>query len=141
MKMRAKDYLQQVRKLDSMIQNKLSEREQWRSVAYGITSPSMGERVQSSSNPHKMQNAIIAGLDVEDEINQRIIELQRRKQEIIATIEQLPEAEYDLLHKVYIQGMTLDEVAYTRQRSKSWLATIHGIALKRLQEILDGEQN
>lgn len=139
--MRAKDYLQQVKKLNSMIQNKLSEREQWRSVAYGITSPAMGERVQSSGNPYKMQNAIIDGLAVEEEINHRIIELQRKKQEIIATIEQLPEAEYDLLHKVYIQGMTLDEVAYERQRSKSWMATLHGLALKHLQELLDSEQN
>jgi DNA-directed RNA polymerase specialized sigma subunit len=139
--MRAKEYLQQVRKLNSMIRNKLSEREQWQAVAYGITSPSMGERVQSSSNPHKMQNAIINGLDVEQEINQCIIELQRKKQEIIATIEQLPEVEYDLLHRVYIQEMTLDEVAYERQRSKSWIATIHGLALKHLQELLDTEQN
>ena len=60
-----------------------------------------------------------------------------KRNEIIGVIEQLPEASYDILHKIYIQGMTLDEVAYARDKSRSWAASLHGTALKHLQDILD----
>ena len=46
--MTAKEYLNQIRKLDKLIENKLSELEHWRMVATGITSSFGGERVQSS---------------------------------------------------------------------------------------------
>ena len=133
----AKEWLQEVRKIDTMIRNKEAERLQWKSIALGVSSFTAGEKVQSSGNPHKMADAISKYVDLEKEINRKIDELVDKRNEIISVIEQLPEAEYDLLHKVYIQYMTLDEVAYARSKSKSWSTTLHGIALKHLQAVLD----
>ena len=134
---RAKEYLRQISKLDAMIRNKEIEKMQWRSIALGVTSSFGGEKVQSSGNPQKMSDAIATYIDLEHEIDDAVDRLVDTKREVISTIEQLPESEYDLLHKVYIQKMTLSEAAYAMDKSYSGATTIHGIALKHLQEILD----
>lgn len=133
----AKEYLLQVEKLNTMIANKLAEKQQWKDEALSTTPKGNGERVQSSSNPQKMATAVINYVDIDKEIDNRIIELQNKRREIVETIELLPVSEYDLLHKVYIQGMTLAEAAFAKDKCYSWATTIHGTALKRLQKILD----
>lgn len=137
---KAKEYLQQARKLDRMIRNKTAEKMQWKSVAVGLGSPQMGDKVQSSGNPQKMADAVGLYIDIEKEIDACIKELHEKRKEIIGVIEQLREDEYDLLHKVYIQYMTLDEVAFERQRSRSWAVKVHGIALLHVQDILNGNK-
>lgn len=135
--MRAKDFLKQLPKLNKMIENKMAEKEQWKSVALGTTSFSTSERVQSTPNPQKMSDAVVRCLDIEAEIDQCIDALVDTKKDVISVIEQLEVTEYDVLHKVYVQNITLDIVADKYERSYSWATTIHGQALKNVQKILD----
>lgn len=134
------DYLKQPQRLEVMIQNKLIERQQLKDIALSVTAHSDGERVQSSGSQQKMANAVDRFVDIDAEINGLIDRLVDTKKEVIATIEQLSTAEYDVLHKLYIQGMTFDEVAAAKDRSKSWATTIHGRALVNVQRIRE-EQN
>lgn len=135
--MTAKEFLQQIRKMDKLIENKLAEVQQWKDIATN-TSPNMtGERVQSSGNPHKMSDAIGRYIDLEREINQDIDKLVDAKKDVISVIEQLNATEYDVIHKIYVQYLTFDEVAYACKHSRSWATTIHGMALKHIQELLD----
>ena len=129
--------MQRIRKLNTMIRNKEAERLQWKQIAAGMGSFSTGDRVQSSGNPHKTADAIAAYVDIEKEINAAIDKLIDTKREVIAMIEQLPEAEYDLLHKVYVQYMSLKEAAYAMDKTYSWATSMHGIALKHVSELLD----
>lgn len=133
----AKDYLLQIKKLDSLINNKIAEVEHWKDVAFGTGTYSDGERVQSSGNKQKMASAVEKYTDIQAEITADIDRLINLKQEVIKTIEQLPVAEYDLLHKVYVQGWTLDMVAELNDRSRSWADTVHGRALVSLQKVLN----
>lgn len=133
----AKEYLLQIEKLNAMIANKIAEKQQWKDEALSITPKGNGEKVQTSSNAQKMANAVVNYVDIDREIDSRIIELQNKRREIVETIELLPVTEYDLLHKVYIQGMTLAEAAFAKDKCYSWATTVHGMALKRLQKILD----
>ena len=135
-KNKAQEYLEQVGKLNAMIENKMAEVEQWRDVALGITPHSEGERVQSSGSQSKMADAVDRIIDLQSEINGMIDRLIDLKQEIIRTIEQLTATEYDVLHKRYIQGMTFDEIGAAKHKSKSWATTVHGRALQNLNEIL-----
>ncbi len=135
--MNAKSYLKQLEKLDTIIQNKLIEKEQWKSVALGVTSHSDGERVQSSGNQQKMADAISRCVDMEREIDGLIDRLINTKMDVITTSEQLNATEYDVLHKIYIQRMTFKEVAAAKDKSQSWATTVHGRALQNLQKILD----
>ena len=135
--MTAKEYLLQVKKLDMMISNKLQEVEHWKCIATSTNASGSGERVQASGNPQKMAYAVARYMDIERDINAAIDELVDRRQEIIQTIEQLPVTEYDILHKVYIQGQDFNVVADEYGKSYSWTTTVHGRALRNLQKVLD----
>lgn len=131
--MRSREYLEQVEKIDKLIQNKKYEKEQWLSIAEGTSVSSDGDRVQSSGQPHKMENAVVNAATLDEEIQR----LEKRKQSIIYTIEQLKPKAYDILHKKYIQYMSLEEIAEIYSYSYSAIKNKHREALKQLQEILD----
>nr|DAG53074.1 MAG TPA: Protein of unknown function (DUF1492) [Caudoviricetes sp.]DAP38595.1 MAG TPA: Protein of unknown function (DUF1492) [Caudoviricetes sp.] len=135
--MRAKDFLRQVYKLDRMVENKLAEKRQWQEIAAGATPQTTGERVQSSGNPQRMADAISRYIDIEQEIDECIDKLVDTKREVIGVIEQLNATEYDVLHKMYIQGYSLQEVADMKGRSYSWMTSTHGRALQNVQRIID----
>lgn len=135
-KNKAQEYLEQIDKLNAMIDNKLAEIAQWRDVALGVTASAEGERVQSTGSKQKMSNAIDRVVDLQAEINDMIDRLIDTKQDIIETIERLNATEYDVLHKRYIQSMTFDEIGAAKHKSKSWATTVHGRALQNLNKIL-----
>lgn len=145
--MKAREYLNQLKKLNKMIENKLAEREQWKAIAQNVTPQSNSvringvlygvEKVQSNGSQSKMADAVERYIDVENEINECIDALIDTRQEIISVIEQLATTEYDILHKLYVQYFTLHEVAEAIGYSYSWVTTAHGRALKQVQNILD----
>ena len=144
---KAKEFLGQIKKINVMIENKLAEAERWKSVALGITSGGTDvkingvihqmDKVQSTGSQQKMADAINKYVDLEAEINADIDKLIDTRKNIIETIELLEAEKYDLLHKVYVQGFTLDEVAAMYDFSYSWATTLHGRALKDVERILD----
>lgn len=136
--MTAKDYLMQVLKLDTMIQNKLIEKAQWMDIALGITAKMDGERIQSSGAKSRMAEAVEKCVDMEAEIDNLIDRLIDTKKDVVATIERVENpTEYDVLHKRYIQKMSLQEIADAYGMEYSWATTTHGRALKSVQAILD----
>ncbi len=138
--MDAKAYLQQVSKLNKLIENKMIERAQWRSMATSTGTFSDGERVQSSGSQQKMADAVGRYVDIEKELDECIDRYIDTKNEVIRMIEQLPATEYDVLHKIYIQGKQLEDVADIYNRTYSWVTTVHGRALKAVQDMLDGKE-
>lgn len=137
----AKKYLRQLKRLDTMITNKLIEKEQWKAISIGTTAQMGGERVQASGSQQKMADAVCKYIDIESEIDAYIDKLIETKKDVIGLIEQLNTTEYDLLHKVYVQYITLEDVASIYDKSYSWVTTVHGRALKAVQDILDGKVN
>ena len=145
--MKAKEFLEQVRKLNVLIENKLAEIAQWKAIATSATAGGTDvvingkihqmDKVQSSGSQQKMADAVIHYVDLEAEINADIDKLIDAKKDVLKVIEQLEAEKYDLLHKVYVQGFTLDEVALKYGFSYSWATTLHGKALKDVQNILD----
>ncbi len=137
-KSNAQIYLEQVEKLDSIIKNKLIEKQQWKDIAFGITANMDGERVQSSGAKSKMADAINKCVDMESEIDRLIDKLVDTKKDVIQTIEQLySPIEYNVLHMRYIQFLSLQEISDHYRKDYGWATTTHGRALKSLQEILD----
>lgn len=138
--MDAKKQLLEIKRLDTLIQNKTAEKKYWATItmerATSITVSTDGERVQSSGSKQKMADTVDSGVDRVRRIEKRIKELYAEMDAIIAIIDGLPEAESDILHKVYVQYMTLKEVAAMRHESYSTVATNHGIALKMVSNIM-----
>lgn len=135
--MKAKEYLQQVKKIDKLIENKLIEKEQWFAIATGTTASSEdGDRVQSSGSQQKMADAVVKIIALQEEINNLIDMYIDTKQGVIKTIEQLPADEYDVLHKRYIQYRTLAEIAETNGKSYKWVKSVHGNGIRDVQDFI-----
>lgn len=135
--MNAKEFLRKVKKLDKLIANKLIEIQQWKDMAENTTVEMTGERVQSSHNPQKIADAIGRYIDLEAELKADIDALVAAKKDVLAVIEQLEATEYDILHKIYVQHLTLWDVAEAYNRTYSWVTTVHGQAVKHTQDILN----
>lgn len=135
--MEARVYLLQIEKYNSIIQNKMDELARWKEMAVDI-SPHISEiNVQKSGKSDKVGNSVAKYIDLEAEIMETINKAMFKRKEIIETLELLPVNEYDLLYKLYVQGMTIYEAVSEMDRSYSWGTTMHSRALKNLQKILN----
>lgn len=133
--MEAEVYLDRIKKIDSMIKNKLRDYARWVEQADGLGGAALGERVQSSRNLHRGADAIGNYIDIEREI----AALKQERQTIIQTIEQLPAAEYDVIYKLYVEDYTLKEVAYHAGKSYRWVKLKKNHSLLLVQSLLDAQ--
>lgn len=135
--MEAKHFLLQVKKLDKLIENTMAEAQRWREIANNTSVDMSRERVQSSGNHNVTADAICAYLDLDAEIARKLDDFIEAKKDVISVIEQLNATEYDVLHKLYVQDYTLQDVASIYDHAYTWATTVHGRALKHVQNILD----
>lgn len=130
------------------IKNRKFQREQLYDIASSTTAKTKSvlvegelhnmEKVQSSGSKQQMADAIDEYVDLENDVY-GILDLIKRRDAIVKNIEKLNITEYDVLHKIYIQNMDLNEVAKECDKSYSWVTSTHGRALKNLQKILKKE--
>ena len=129
----AETYLERIKKIDAIIVNKMRDYKRWKDIAEGMGGFSVGERVQSSRNLQRGSNAIIEYISIEEEIEA----LKEERKAIIQTMEQLPIPEYSILFKIYVEGCTLKEVAYSFGNSYDWAKKKKRKALNMVQKFLD----
>lgn len=134
------EFLQQIGKYDVIINNKLIEVEQWKALAESTTSVLTPDKVQTSGSKQKMAEAVEKYVEIENEINEYIHKLYDAKKDVLSKIEQLEPVDYDVLHKIYVQFMTLQDVADAYVKSYSWACKRHTKALENLEEIISKEK-
>lgn len=111
-KITAKQYLQQISRLDKMINNKLSEIYQLRTMATSITVATDSERVQTSGSKDHMGDSVAKMVDLENEAKELILQYTELRQKIISQIDNMPkEKHYSVLHLKYVDGKTFEEIA------------------------------
>lgn len=132
--MTAKEYLNKISKYDRLIENKKAEAQTWREIATNISVNMSGERVQSSGSTDTVANALCKAMDLESEAER--YELKRAA--IIGTIERLDAVLYDVLHKIYVQGFAIKQVAAHHHKCREWASRKHTEALEALEKILKG---
>lgn len=135
--MRAIDFLEQINKIDTMIANKLEEIERWQTLAMSTTAPINGDRVQSSGSQQKMADATLEYLTIESDLKADIERLKKARRDIVEVIEQLPVKQYDILHKIYIQGLTFQQIADIHGKSSGSVSNMRKKAIRNVQAILD----
>ena len=138
--MTALKMLRELKKIETLIKNKRIECLQWRDLAHSVTANVGGEKVQSTSNPQKMAEAIHRCIELEEQTNREIERLIVKKQEVIRLIEHLPEPEYDVIHRIYVQNESQKDVMYARKKSRTWVDNTHDRAIEMLDDILKKEQ-
>ena len=131
--MTAEKFLEQIKKIDAVIVNKLNEYKRWVDVADGMGGFSVGDRVLSSRNLHKGSDAIAEYIDIEDEIKA----LKAKKRAMLDLLQRLPLNEYLVLYKIYVEGRMLKELPSEFNRSYDWVKTKKRSGLRLLQNILD----
>jgi hypothetical protein len=87
--MTTKEYLQQIGKLNKMINNKMIELAQMKEMAYSIKAVGTDERVMSSSDPDKTGCAYAKIEEMEEKINGMIDNYIDTKEKIINQIESI----------------------------------------------------
>lgn len=124
--------------IDTLVENKLIEQRQWKDLAMNITANMEGERVQSSSaTTSKMADAVVKCIMIEEEIAAAVDKLIAEKKRVVRTIESLHSpTEYRILHMRYIQYISLADIAAKLNKEYTWVTTVHGRAVKHVQDLL-----
>ena len=104
------DWLEQVKKLDELIDAKTAERDQLWALATKIT-PEMSDMPHSSGVSDKVGNMSAKLADLARETNEVMDQYINYKASVVAILEKLPANEYGVLHRYYIRYMTWEEVA------------------------------
>lgn len=137
-KSEAQVYLEQYEMNFVQVECRMAERQQWHDLAFCITQQMSGDRVQSSGSKSKMTNAYDQCIEQEAAIDQEIKALSEKQEEIKQTLARLDNpTEYKLLHMRYIQFKQLKTIADNFGADYTWATTVHGRALKSVQDILD----
>jgi DNA-directed RNA polymerase specialized sigma subunit len=133
--MTVQEYLSQAYRIDKRINAKLEQICSLRELATKATATLSDDRVQSSSNPHKMSDIIDKMVDLENEINKDIDHLVSLKGEIMTLIKGVSDTGCQtLLELRYLCYKKWEQVAVELGYSIQHTHRIHDKALKIISE-------
>ena len=129
--MTTKEYLHQAYRLDHKINSDIEELSMLREMSSSVSSPQLGERVQTSKNTDapflKCINKI---LELEEKINQEIDLLIDLKTEIRGVIEKVDNTDEQMVLRYrYIHNMTWEEIGDELNADSSTVRRWHNKAL------------
>lgn len=133
--MTTKDYLNQISRLNWMINNKLIELAQLKELACSISSITNEERVMTTPNFDKIGTKQAKIDEIERNIDAMVDDYIIKRDKIISQIDSMEDENvYNVLFSKYIEKKTFEVIA--TEMNYSWRQTIrlHGIALKRFEE-------
>ncbi|MBR3236851.1 MAG: hypothetical protein IKF99_00275 [Oscillospiraceae bacterium] len=133
----AKEYLSQIKTLDSKIRRKQQEAKELRDAALSLGSTQMDpDRIRSASpDPDPMASQVGRYVDIQKEVQAMIIELMELKHLIIGQIAELDDSDYmDVLWKRYVDLKTFSRIADEMGYDISTIFRIHGRALQAFNE-------
>lgn len=134
--MKAKEYLQQLQRLDTMINQKIKELGDLRLMSQSVGGIDYSkERVQSSpSGDAPFVKPVLRMIELEQEINAEIDRFVDEKHEIINQIQALQNPKHiDILYKHYVELKRLEIVAVEMNFTYQYIVELHGTALKEFQ--------
>lgn len=129
--MNAKQYLNQLRTLESVIRARKGQLERLRAEQTFISAVSYDvDRVQTSGNADPMRG-IDRLLSLEQEIAQKVEAAERIRSRIIDEIESLQNPLYvTILIKRYVEGLNFEKIADQMRYSYMYVIHLHGEALQ-----------
>lgn len=121
--MKAHRYLNQLNRLDALVNNKLKERQQVWELMLKVGDANG----KSKKRLRKLEKEIDATID-------RLVDL---KMEAMDMMEKLPTDEYTVLHQYYVQGRTMEVIAASQDTSIRTAYRTKDRALGLMQAMLD----
>ena len=133
--MDTKQYLNQISRLDRMIQNKLAEISQLRELAMSVSAVKNEERVQNTPNFDKIGTAYCKIEEMEEKLDKLIDEFVDKKNLIISQIDKIEnETYYEILFARYIEKKTFEKIADEMAYSWRQIIRLHGGALQEFEK-------
>lgn len=105
------EWLEQVKKLDELIEAKQAEKEQLWALITRTTSNNDGMPHAKGGISDPVGNIMPKLLTLKDELDRLIDEYIQHKETVIKTLHKLPPKEYGALHRHYIRYMTWEAAA------------------------------
>lgn len=136
--MNAEQWLEQVRKLDALIDAKIAERDRLIAVATDISAKPIDGMPYTNTGTvsQKMQNAVIDLVMLADEINRLIDKYVDYKKKVCDLLEKLPAVQYGVLHRYYIRYMTIEKIAEDMGYSVRQILRIKKKSLQNLEDVI-----
>lgn len=130
--MTAKEYLQQIHRIESKLRRLKKRRDDIRETMYDVGSPSLdADKVQSSLSGDSMLRLIARVDDIERSIIAEMCELQERKETICNQIEGLSDDRYkDVLFQRYVLLRSWERISVDMGYGIKWIYQLHGEALQ-----------
>jgi hypothetical protein len=136
--MTAKEYLNQVRNLESKMKILKEEIDTLREMVVSTGAIQQGERVLSSGTQDKMAETICKINKKECEWNDLMREFALARANVIINIQKLNNPEYEqILYKRYCQSKKWEEIALEMNYTYQWVCKLHGRALLELDKVLN----
>ena len=133
--MTTKQYLNQIDRINRMINNKLAEVYQLKTMVCSISVSVNEDKVQSSSDKDKLGSAVAKIVDLENEINKAIDIYVDKKERIVSQIDSIKDImEYQVLFSRYIEYKTFEQIAEDNDYSVRQILRIHGNALVEFEK-------
>ena len=140
--MNAMEFLQQAYMLEQRIQTKLHQITALRSLAETMHSFAGNEPVSHTRNVTSLQDTVIKIMEQEQELNDEIDRLVDLKKEILDVIGEVRDLDYRLiLEKRHLCFESWPRIGEEMGHSDRWAQLKHRMALRAVQEILDGREN
>lgn len=133
--MTTKDYLNQISRLNRMINNKLVELAQLKELACSISSITNEERVMTTQNFDRIGTKQAKIDEMERKIDALVDDYIIKRDQIVSQIDSMEDENvYNVLFSKYIEKKTFEVIA--TEMNYSWRQTIrlHGIALKKFEQ-------
>ena len=133
--METKEYLQQIGRYDRLINNKLVELAQYRSMACSVSAVKNDERVQSSPSYDTMDKIVSKIEQMENEIDMLVDRYIDNKRIIISQIDSMSdEMTYQILFSRYVEQKTFEKMAIEMNYCYKQIIRRHGKALKEFEQ-------
>lgn len=133
--MNTKAYLNQIKRLDMMINNKLAEIYRLKNMASGIFISTDSERVQASGNKDHLGNTVAKIIDLERETDKLIDILFDKRNNIIKQIDSLSNSDYyQILALRYVNYDTFNDISDKTGWSIRQVFRLHGEALQEFEK-------
>lgn len=143
-KMTAKEYLQQLRKMDMIINQKIQEKAELRMMSTSISGFDYSkDKVQTSSSRVAPYEKIICKMEaLEEEINEEIDHFVDQKHFMIKQIQSLfNERHVMILYLRYVQFKNFENIAVEMNLSYQYTIELHGSALQEFEKTYENLLN
>lgn len=135
-----KQYLGQIERLDMMIQNKLSEIYQLKTMACSVTVSNSEDRIQKTSDKDKLGSTVAKIVDLEKETDELVDQFIQKRKHIIKQIDDMKNIDYyHILSMRYVSRNTFEDIAEKTSWSIRKVFSLHGEALLEFEKLYGSE--